>query len=325
VSSAIPPEFRDLLADSQFEPAVLQFVDACEQILGANEMPFFPAYTDHGIDHVRAVLDAAVKLVPEQVWTGKLLEAADAAVLVSATYLHDLAMHLREPGFRTLISGSPSPFKPLPWFDADQRGHSADQPWAILWQDFRKEARRFSKSQLDRLLGPASSETPAIAYGDLDRKPEEWTKGDRLLVGEFLRRHHARLSHEIAIYGFPAIPDGEFPVLSRTLPHLADAIGTAARSHNMDLRVAHDYLADREPGNLRPDGAALLYLMGVLRVADYFQLEGNRAAPLLLHLEDPQSPQSIEEWQKHQAISSISWKHDDPLAVYLQVSPSHNL
>jgi molecular chaperone HtpG len=324
MQAELPQRLHDVLEESSAAGTILGFSRSCSEILADNEMPFFPAYTDHGTSHVEAVLEAAERLIPAAVWEEGLLGGDDVAVLVAAAFLHDLALHLREPGFLALV-GTKSRYKPVPWFDEDQRGRPADAPWPDLWQDFCRQARRFSQSQLDRILGPGHEEAPAIVFGDLDAEPSEWTLNDRLLIGEFLRQHHARLAHEIAIYGFPGIGGREFPVLHESTPRLAEAIGAAARSHNEEMRIVAEYLDSRGRGDLRPDGVAQLYLMGILRIADYFQLHPSRATPLLLHLREPQSPASVAEWQKHQAISSISWDHKDPHAVKVQVSPAHDL
>jgi molecular chaperone HtpG len=324
MQAAIPPRLRTLSEKSAGVGAFLAFTECCDQVLADNKMPFFPAYTDHGTSHVESMLKASERLIPDSVWEKELLGGDDAIVLTAASFLHDLALHLREPGFLALIEEG-SRYKPVPWFNEDQRGRPADAPWSVLWQDFRREARRFSQSQLDRLLGPGHGDPPQIILGEPDTDPSEWTLNDRLLIGEFLRRHHARLAHEIAIYGFPGIAEKEFPMLRKSLPRLAEAIGATARSHNEDMRVVSDYLDSRSKGDLRPDGVAQLYLMGVLRIADYFQLEPTRATPLLLHLREPQSPASVAEWKKHQAVSSISWEHKDPHAVSIQISSSHSL
>lgn len=303
---------------------VIAFVDRCAEVLTDNQMPFFPAYTDHGVAHVTSVLEAAERLIPEAVWKKDLLKPDDAAVLIAASFLHDLGLHIREHGFLELVAKE-SRFKPVAWFAQPQAGRTADQPWFALWEEFRREARSFSQSQLDRLLGPDHGDPPHIMLGDFPANPAEWTLNDRLLIGEFLRRHHARLAHEIAIHGFPGIDSTDFPVLRDSIPRLAQPIGVVARSHGEDLRVMTDYLDSRAEGDLRPDGVIQLYLMGILRVADYFQLDSSRATPLLQHLREPQSPVSVEEWEKHQAIAAISWDHKDPEAISIQASDSHNL
>jgi molecular chaperone HtpG len=303
---------------------VTAFLDRCAEILADNQMPFFPAYTDHGISHISSVLEAGERLIPDSVWEADILKPDDAAVLAAASYLHDLGLHVREHGFLELVAKN-SRFTPVTWFDQAQTGRSADRPWFSLWEEFRREARSFSQSQLDRLLGPDHGDPPQIMLGDFPTNPAEWTLNDRLLIGEFLRRHHARLAHEIAINGFPGINSSEFPLLQDSIPRLAQPIGVVARSHGEDLRTMTDYLDSRVQGDLRPDGVAQLYLMGVLRIADYFQLDSTRATPLLQHLRERQSPVSVEEWKKHQAVAVISWDHKDPEAISIQASDSHNL
>lgn len=324
-SVEIPERLGALMApEPQLAAATLAFVDRSAEILGDNKLPFFPAYTDHGCRHVQQVLHAATALVPAKVWDKKLLRPADAVVLTCATVLHDLAMHIREHGFMELVADD-TRYAPLPWFCQPQSGRPADLPWPALWEAFRKESRHLTKSQLDRLLGGGNAGVPAIAFGDATPPIDTWNEPDRLLIGEFLRRHHARLAHEIAVYGFPGANPERHPALEQTLPHLADAVGAVARSHNERLRSMLAYVAFRHGGNQRPSGAVLPYLMGLLRVADYFQLDASRAPFLLLHLREPQSPQSVQEWHKHQAVKEISWDHDDPEGVYLDVLPSHGL
>ncbi|HEV7773843.1 MAG TPA: ATP-binding protein [Conexibacter sp.] len=311
----IPDELTRLLSGSRHHDGVLRFLKAADDLLADNKTPFFPAYTDHGLDHVQRVLNAAVELIPSGVWKTKLLGPADAAVLACAAALHDLALHVREAGFTSLVTGDPR-FGPVAWFDTPQGVRQPDLPWPELWRAFRKEARHLSPSQLDRLLGPRHDRIPGIAYDD-ELDPATWTEADRLLVGELLRRHHARLAHEIAHGGFPGVPHDVFPVLVDEMPELGDAIGVVARSHTEDLRCAIAYVRHLHGGAKRPAGARLPYLMGLLRIADYFQLQSDRAPALLLHLKAPQSPQSVAEWSRHQAIADVSLEHDDPGAIYL--------
>jgi hypothetical protein len=323
----IPDRLRELLVDSPFEGATLRFRDAADELLSDNELPFFPAYTDHGREHVERTLHAAEALVPEEAWEPRrrLLQPADAAVLVCATILHDLGLHLRARGFMELVAED-SPYRPLHWFNRPQGARPADVAWHRCWEDFRTRARHLTKSQIDRLLGPENDGVPSIAYGDETPPPQDWTAHDHLLVGDFVRRHHARLAHEIALYGFPGIPHDVFPPLRVGLPAMADAIGLVARSHNEPLRVCVSYLQDYlQRDNLRPAGALLPYAMALLRVADYFQLEADRAPLLLLHLKAPQSPKSVEEWHKHHAVGSIGPSSNDPAAVHVEVLPSHGL
>ena len=318
----IPDELRGLLRGSPFESPVYRLSDVAGEVLADNDMPFFPGFTAHGMDHVESVLRVAVELIPPDVREGDLLRAPDAAALITATLLHDLGMHIRERGFVDLVAAD-TPFGPLPFFDSPHTARAADEPWPDLWKAFQHEARHFGPSQLDVLLGPDNAGVPDVAFAD-ELDPEALTLPDRLLIGEFLRRHHARLSHEIALGGFPRAGEA-FPVVAELMPSIGDLSGAIARSHNEDLRLMRAYLEDLESGNRRPKGVLALYLMGLLRVADFLQIEADRAPPVLLRLKAPRSRVSIEEWSKHGAVASVSWDHEDPYAIAVSVAANHTL
>ena len=220
-------------------------------------------------------------------------------------------MHLRPDGFRELIRKE-TRFQPLPWFNESHEGHSADIPWVELWEDYVREARRFSGSKLIDIVGEQSA--LKWKFHDLPEDAGQWERNHNLIIGEFIRRHHARLSHEIAVYGFPGLPvsgENQFPAMGKEKGHalmrLADLIGLTARSHWLSLRVCKSYL-DASPnyqGQLRPMGTAVLYPMALLRVADYLQIDRQRAPAVLLQLRNPPSPVSVQEWNKHLAVLYI--------------------
>jgi molecular chaperone HtpG len=318
----IPVPFLTLLSGSSLEAPTLAFADVASAVLRDNKTPFFPAYTDHGTDHIESVLRACVRLIPRDVLEqtdDALLRPTDAAVLICAALLHDIAMHLREPGFVELVSPT-SPFLPVPWFATRHDDRPADVPWPVLWEAFRHEVRHFGQSQLDRVLGPANAGVPAVVH-EAALTPDAWTDADRLVIGEFLRRHHARLSHEIARDGFPGAQKDMGPLPST----LADAAGTVARSHGEPLRLMLSYLNFKYGGNLRPAGAVQPYLMGLLRVADYLQLDAARAPAVLLRLKDLQATQSLVEWNKHGAVANISWEDRDLGAIAVDVNGNQGL
>ena len=293
-------------------------------ILSDNELSFFPYYTDHGANHVYQVLKTQVELIPAVVWQTsnsdailRLLCDADASVIIGATLLHDIAMHLRPPGFLEVVSKG-SRFHPLPWFDKHQTEHDADLPWDALWEAYEGEARQFSTQQLTNIIGEN-----AARHWKFDGLPKQRgiELNHRLIIGEFLRRHHARLAHEIAIYGFPGLPPGSgegtnFPAMGADRGHplnrIADLVGLTARSHGLPLRVCKSYLDEnaQTSGTPRPMGCAALYSMALLRVADYLQLDFQRAPAVLLQLKDPQSPKSLEEWHKHNVVTYIGLSTD---------------
>lgn len=339
-----PRHLKQLLEDSDLEAPIRVLADRVGEILADNKLVFFPDYTDHGTDHINRVLRSEVDLVPKQVWEGskresepRLLCDADSAVLIGATLLHDIAMHLHPAGFLELV-GKESRFRPLPWFKDSHEGHSSDRPWNELWEDYVREARRFSDRHLSDIIGEPSS--LVWKFQDLPLDPGQWERNHCLIIGEFIRRHHSRLAHEIAIYGFPGVPVGsgedQFPAMGReeghTLARLADLIGLTARSHGMNLRVCKAYLdsSPRHHGTPRPMGTAVLYPMALLRVADYLQLDRQRAPAALLQLRNPQSPISVQEWRKHLAVDfvgpatnprgkMVTVSTDLSLPVYLQL------
>jgi hypothetical protein len=300
---------------------VRTFLAAASSVLADNKMPFFPAYTDHGVEHISRVLVSTEQLISEEAWD--LLVPEDAAAIVTASILHDFAMHLREPGFVDLVAPG-TRFEGRPWFAEYQGGRFPDRPWSEIWEEYRAEVRRWTTSQLARVLGPANDGVPAVCIGGKELRPPTWRDDDRFVIGEFLRRHHARLAHEIAIFGLPGAGE-DFPVLRSSMGDLAEAAGAVARSHNEDLRLMADYFDAGSPGNLKPFGIHAVYVMALLRVADYVQLDADRAPTLLLRLRQPQSPQSWDEWRKHQAVLFISWENRDPRSLYFEVSHEHNL
>lgn len=325
-----PARLNDLLKDDgKLQSAIRALANRAGEIVTDNKLPFFPDYTDHGVNHINDVLKSEVELIPDEVWNLHLLGAADATVIIGATLLHDLAMHLTIKGFRELIADD-TRFKPLDWFKESQEGHSADRPWPELWRDYEREARRFSDRALIDIIGEES------VHGGwkFDKLPDvegSWKRNHYLIVGEFTRRHHARLAHEIAIYGFPGLNAGsredEFPAIGargHELQDLADLIGVTARSHWLSLRVCQKYL---EESPLYPDettqmDASTLYAMALLRVADYLQIDKKRAPAVLLQLKNPPSPISVREWTKHHAVRNVKLIKDKRVASITITRPA---
>lgn len=331
-----PKQLKQLLVGSDLEAPIRTLADRVGEILADIKLQFFPDYTDHGIDHVNLVLKSEVELVPKEVWDWcqkdsdqHLLCDADAAVMVGATLLHDIAMHLCPDGFRELV-GKDSRFKPLPWFIESHEGHSADRHWHEMWEDYVREARRFSDRDLANIIGEESAR--AWKFHELPEDAGRWERNHCLVIGEFIRRHHARLAHEIAIYGFPGLPAGsgehQFPAMGKeeghSLMRFADLIGMTARSHGMSLRVSKTYLEHQYSGSPRPMGTAALYPMALLRIADYLQIDRQRAPAVLLQLRNPQSPISVLEWQKHRAVQYIG-PATDPRGKMVTVSTDLSL
>lgn len=302
---------------------VSALVDAVSVIATRSSTPFFPAYTDHGIDHLAAVLRWCVELTPAE--AVPLLGEEDAGVIVGAALLHDIGMHLSEEGFAELVGGA-GPWQPLDWFRDPHDGRVQDQPWPDLWEEFKRDARHFDHTEIVRLLGPHHEGTPKIVFDD-GVDPAALDRWDKLYVGEFLRRHHARLAHEIAVFGFPGLGDEwpSPPERPRSVTDVRNLMGLVARSHNERLRMVVDHL-DHHEDDQAPAGVHVPFVAALLRIADYAQLGADRAPSILLRMTAPQSPVSIQAWKDHEAVTKVE-PHDsrDPFALRFRVSPDIEL
>ena len=249
----LPPRLEGLLSKSSPNRIVVDDpLRQLEPILKANSLTFFPDYNDHGIDHIEKVCATAEALITPDAW--KVFSDADAAVLIFSVLLHDLAMHVTEDQFIELVTDDKRPVVL----------HTQDQPWPALWQKFLVEARRYDGRKLKDLFG----EPEPVRDPPLD--PMSMTKKDRMLIGEFLRQHHARLAHEHALYG---LSGGTGKITFDSVPdEMRDLAGLVARSHNEPLRAMIPYL-DQRYDKREFQGVHPIYLGGLLRIADYLQIE----------------------------------------------------
>lgn len=277
---------------------------AADPIVRDGPLPLFPEYTDHGPRHIAAVIDSACSLVAQP----KTFSPQDAGALGLAALLHDIAMHVTADGFQSLTA--PGSRWTVPGWD--------ERPWHALWADFLIEARRFDERTMKRLFGRV------LPVGEPDADPLLWTEADRMLAGEFLRRHHPRLAHEIALHGFPA-DGGEAVAL---LPpafngKLAGLVGLIARSHGLALRDAVERLKQVDSGYHRKAfDIQTTYLMALLRLADYMQIQPERAPTGLTALRRLRSTVSQVEWRTHACVEDVAEDvEDDPACLLIRATP----
>jgi molecular chaperone HtpG len=299
----IPERFAEVLKqDQKTQGGVMLSIVEFEPWLRLSGMPFFPEYTDHGPKHISDTLATSSAIIRDEAWP--VITASDVAVLTLAILLHDCAMHLSEDGFVSLVNPNANrgALEPL-----------GDLPWSELWTDFLGEASRFDARKLFGLFGDTQ---PARNPGP---DPSLWTSRDKLLIGEFVRRHHARLAHEVALWGVPA-PVDERLRLKETPDDLADLAGLVARSHGQSIRSCFSYLSKRY--DLREyKGVHSVFLMAVVRVADYMQVQSDRAPSQVLRVHQLRSPVSRGEWKAHESVRDIRSTHEDPEAVFIDAQP----
>lgn len=299
----LPARLETLLRqDNGLASVVLGALHVIEPWARDNKTVFFPEYTDHSLTHLNEVLASADSLISDSAW--QYLTPEDAAVTVLSGLLHDSALHLTEDGFYALINGKYVP--------QASRYAKADTPWIALWTEYLAEARRFDQRKLQALFGDSEP------VHTIPAKKLDLTLKHRLLIGEFLRRHHARLAHEIAVTGIPneGVP---IPITSGTNPELLDLAGYVARSHNLDIRSAIDGL---EQSKRRIHlNCRVPFVMVVLRISDYLQIHSARAPGDLMRLKNLVSPVSRGEWYKHKSVREINQAHEDPEAIFVECDP----
>ncbi len=294
-------------SDHKLAAFVSHAVGAVEAHIDANRMVFFPEYTDHSVRHIELTLQSALDLatLPAR----GLLTATDAAALVTAVTLHDAGMHITKDGFESLIADD-TQWKGVPFFDKTS--------WKSLWEEFYAEATRFDGRKLRQLFGDD--------YRPVRHLPSSgaaWDDLDYLLVGEFLRRHHPRLAHEIALYGLPSKKGGAVeicPASSSDQKFLADISGLIARSHGLDLRTCLDYLSTTYKNKIDPRGSHPIFLSVLLRIADYFQIQASRAPTARTEVDTFRSKLSEREWTVHQSVKDIN-NSGDPEAITVIAEP----
>lgn len=299
----LPTLFSKKLASSpELAASVAKTFNLFEPWLEQSGMPFFPGFTDHSPRHISDVLDAAASLISDS--SHDLLSAEDVAVLCMAILLHDCGMHLTQDAFRALVEESTQPII---------QG-LGDLPWSQIWHDFLAEAGRYGQEKLVAIFG--DSEPLQINKLDLNNLSER----DCLLIGEFVRRHHTRIAHEISVRGISK--KGGVPLeLGFDDAELRDLAGLIARSHGMSIRSTFEYIEDRY--GLVPVYRKIKtpFLMAVLRIADYVQVKSERAIRALLSVKELRSPISRQEWLAHFSVKDVSTAHADPEAFYVHATP----
>ncbi|MFC1713437.1 ATP-binding protein [Candidatus Poribacteria bacterium] len=273
--------------------------------LGRNRLEFFTEYTDHGLDHVEDVVKLAYELIREECI--EIITPEDVATLILSALLHDCAMHLTKDGFADLVRS-----------DANNRIVSGfgDKPWPELYQDFVAESRRFSGRRLIEISGSPDPIDPP----QLDSL-ETMNDRQRFLIGEFLRRHHHRLAHEIALYGVPGPTDDRLTLnTNEDTKHIADLAGLIARSHGLPMRSCLEYLPNNYFTTKDQSGIHTVFLMGLLRISDALQIQAKRASRQEDKVRRKRSPLSVDEWKMHQAIVDVNMK-ERPETVVVVAKP----
>lgn len=307
MSIIIPSKLSNLLhgVTDEISAAIGSVFTLVTPILKRNESPFFPNYTDHGLQHVNNVLRTCELVISEDAWS--VFTREDAAALILATLAHDLGMLISIEGFRSLVD---------PLRESNQLSKPDDEPWHKLWREFQLATRRFDGATLTGLLG---SPEP-VPLEELD--PSHFTERGLIVVGDFLRRYHHRLAHEIVLFGMPS-ENGSIRLFDNIPQQLSDIVGLVARSHGESIRncldscVKLDRTGHREYRYIHPT-----FLMTLVRLADYLDLDHGRAPTSILAAKSLKSPISRREWWAHRALVDCHSLTDDPECLHVVVAPA---
>lgn len=308
----IPAEFKTILDKSSgLVATVSETISVYKNILEENKLFFFEEYTDHGIKHINSVLEFSSKLIRKRTYA--ILEKSPRSIAwyVLSVILHDLGMHLTNEGFYLLLNGKNDDIK-IAEFDK--------KTWKQLWEEFLHKASRYSDKEKENIFGDPewSFRVPPIENRD------KLTGEDRKLIGEFIRIHHPRIAHEIAINGFPA-PGGNIPFAPDLRPAERFLCGLVARSHGMGIRDTFDYIKKKFPDTwTRPYGTELFFLMVVLRIADYCQIDADRINPVTLKLKSFHSPISKNEHYTHEDLPYLQQSSIDPETLAFHCEPRNS-
>lgn len=278
------------------------------EILKANELYFFPEYTDHGIKHIENTLQYAENLIAED--TFNYLTPEEVGVLLLSVVLHDIGMHTNVAMFKNMIEGK---------YDDLVGLFPNGRTWKELWASYLYDCQYWGEEKKNNVFG--SQDYKNIQKPDLDdlQKLNEY---DKKLIGEFLRIHHCRIAHEVSIKGYLGSDNKPFVRDGIDLdPDYIRIAGIVARSHGMDVRDTFEYLEGLSGDRYTPFGIHAVYLMVLLRLADYLQIDSSRTSKTMLSINAPRSSYSLQEHKTHLSIKNVEFTNPDIEKIVIQAHP----
>lgn len=308
----IPMKFHELIngLSDEITSYVGSILSKITPLLERNNSPFFPDYTDHGSNHIQSVLRTCELIIADEAWT--VFTREDAATLLIAALAHDLGMLIDIDGFRYLVD---------PQLRNNNGNGKKEIEWHKLWREYQQEVRRFDGVKLNEILG--SSTPVSFDEFDLERLNDRGIK----IIGEFLRRHHHRLAYEIVVIGMPSA-NGRIEYFHELPSYFKEIVGLIAMSHGMEIRECQELLmkiektASRAYRHIHPT-----YLMTLVRISDYLDMDKGRAPDSILMTKALKSPISKREWWANRTIIDCHSYGDDPecLRVIVELSEIPNV
>lgn len=260
-----------------------------------SEMYFFPEYTDHSYRHIQYVLETANNLIPND--TLNMMTKNDAFVLCLGILFHDLGMHITFKALKAIYQLNPT-------------DTILNKKFRILWKEYIEKNKICSE------------------LSDLEEVNESIVKLHRNDFAGFIREYHPMIANIIAVEGFPLF-NGEGKVAvecykEKSKEYFYKLSGIVARSHGEELRVMVDYLQDHYGMMWKtPYDCHVVYLMCIVRIADYLHITDDRINPYRLNLLEFQSDKSKMEYLKHQSVEYSQRIYGNPEIIYIEAAPTN--
>ena len=303
----VPEKLKNILDKAQKPYEYLSVADPFIDILESDELYFFREYTDHGIKHIENTLQYAENLIAED--TFQYLTPDEVGVLLLSVVLHDIGMHTNAEMFKNMIDGK---------YDDLVGLFPNEKKWKDLWKDFLYDSQYWGEEKKKNVFGKSDYNILIPDLSDL----QGLTEYDKKLIGEFIRIHHCRIAHEVSINGY--IGKGTIPFLCEDRDIDSDYVkiaGVVARSHGMDVRDTFDYLEGLSGDMCTPLNIHAVYLMVLLRLADYLQIDSSRTSKTRLKINTLYSPYSQQEHNTHLSIKDVQFKNADKEKIVIQANP----
>jgi len=303
----LPQRFKVKLEseEKKYYAIILDILTNFENILNDSSLEFFPEYNNHGIIHLNNIFKIQDELITNESFV--LLTVDDITTLIIATLSHDIGMHLNYEGFQTLINSD----------------LEFSEKWNKKWIEFFQLSKKYNESKLNNLFGDSE---PII---DLPKTKQNFRIKDYLLIGEFLRINHPELAEDILKYGFP-IANNQVKKLSNLLDneiHILNFSSLLAKSHGYNLRDTFSEIEEigRKGDLISPHNIHIVYLMVILRLSDYLDIDKSRNRKIVLGLKNFMSNISMLEWDKNTAIEEVKTHWNDTEAIFIGVNPKNSL
>lgn len=302
----VPEKLKAILDQNEkLSVQVREIAIPFSDILKTNDLPFFKEYTDHGIKHIENTLQYAENLIADE--TFQYLTPEEVSVMLLSIVLHDIGMYTNAEMFKNMIDGK---------YDNLVDLFPNGQTWKELWKDFLYDSQYWGIEKKNNVFGNPDYNIQTPDLTDLQKLNEY----DKKLIGEFIRIHHCRIAHEVSINGY---------IGRNTIPFKCNGLdsdyikisGIVARSHGMDVRDTFDYLEGLSGDRYTPFDIHAVYLMVLLRLADYLQIDSSRTNENVWSIKYMYSPYSQLEHKTHESIKNVKFTNLDKEKIAIQAHP----